>query len=87
MSLGFPLSLPTQPSPLSALWILFPPQEVSDALHWILFSLLSGQLIFFPVWRGVAGGGDFPKQITAVREGEGLEAEAALHSPSPPSQI
>lgn len=48
-----PLSAPPQPPSSGFSTELpghcFPPQEVSDALRWILFSLLSGQLIFFPV--------------------------------------
>lgn len=50
-----PLSAPPQPPSSGFSTELpghcFPLQEVSDALRWILFSLLSGQLIFFPVWK------------------------------------
>lgn len=67
-----PLSAPPQPPSSSFSTKLpghcFPPQEVSDALRWILFSLLSGQLIFFPVRKKKE---IFPSRLQLSVRGEG----------------
>lgn len=74
-----PLSAPPQPPSSGFSTELpghcFPPQEVSDALRWILFSLLSGQLIFFPVRkkkkRGEREREIFPSRLQLSGRGEG----------------
>ena len=67
-----PLSAPPQPPSSSFSTELpghcFPPQEVSDALRWSLFSLLSGQLIFFPVRKKKE---IFPSRLQLSVRGEG----------------